>query len=175
MGYSHRMTSTADVAPVPDTVDRVRQEWSDACPHLDTSPIDVVGRVHRISSICNHRLDVSLERHGINRSEFTVLSALVRAGRPLRASEVVLTTMLSGASITKIADALVKRELVVRQKSERDGRVVLLAPTDAGRAIVDDQMPRRLADEQRLIAGLTDDERETLAGLLRKVCAALGD
>lgn len=53
--------------------------------------------------------------------------------------------------------------------------MVLLALTDDGRTVVDEQLPRRLADDEQLIAGLTADERETLAGLLRKVCAALGD
>ena len=169
------MTGATDDVMLPDTVDRVRREWTETYPHLDTSPIEVIGRVQRIASICNHRLDLDLAQHGVNRSEFSVLSALARAGRPLRASEVVSTTMLSGASITKIADSLVGRGLVVRQKSERDGRVVLLAPTDTGRAVVDDEMPRRIAGDAQLIAGLSPGERDTLAALLRKICAALGD
>lgn len=169
------MASTVDGPEVTDTIDRVRREWADARPDLDTSAIDILGRVQRIASICNHRLDLDLDRHGVTRSEFSVLSALARADRPLRASEVVSTTLLSGASITKIADSLVRRELLVRQKSDRDGRVVLLALTDAGRAVIDNEMPRRLADDEQLIAGLSPAERETLAGLLRKVCAALGE
>lgn len=160
---------------VSDTVDHIRREWAQTYPDLDFAPIEVLGRIQRIASMSNHRLELSLEQHGITRSEFNVLSALARAGRPLRASEVVSTTMLSGASITKIADSLVRRELLVRQKAERDGRVVLLALTDIGRAVVELQMPRRLADDVAIIAGLTSAERETLAGLLRKVCTALGE
>jgi DNA-binding MarR family transcriptional regulator len=158
---------------VTDTVDRIRQEWQQARPDLDTAPIDVVGRIQRIASLANNRLDHHLERHGITRSEFNVLSALARAGRPLRASEVVSTTMLSGASITKITDSLQRRELIARQKSERDGRVVLLTLTDAGRAVIDNEMPRRLAEDAAMIDGLTAAERETLTGLLRKICASL--
>lgn len=169
------MADAPAAAALTDTVDRVRQEWAQTYPHLDTSPVDILGRVQRIASICNVRLDLNLGQHGITRSEFSVLSALARAERPLRASEVVSTTLLSGASITKITDSLVNRGLMVRQKSERDGRVVLLALTDAGRAVVDDEMPRRLADDEQLIAGLTATEREALTGLLRKVCAALGE
>ncbi|MBU8828819.1 MarR family winged helix-turn-helix transcriptional regulator [Mycolicibacterium goodii] len=169
------MDTARDDVTIPDTVDRIRREWTQAYPHFDTSPIEVLGRVQRIASVCNHRLDADLARHDVNRSEFTVLSALARAERPLRASEVVSTTMLSGASITKIAESLVGRGLVVRHRSERDGRVVLLELTDAGRGVVEDEMPRRLADDEQLIAGLTATERETLAALLRKVCAALGE
>ncbi|ANW64779.1 MarR family transcriptional regulator [Mycobacterium sp. djl-10] len=168
------VTSSSGAAPPSDVVDRIRGEWRQAYPHLDTAPVEILGRVHRIASISNQRLDLHLERHGINRSEFTVLSALARADRPLRASEVVSTTMLSGASITKIADSLLRRELLLRQKSERDGRVVLLELTDAGRAVVDDEMPRRLTDDEAMIAGLDPAERETLALLLRKVCLTLG-
>lgn len=173
--YADHVPRADETPEFSDTVDQIRREWAQASPHLNTAPIEVLGRVQRIASICNHRLDLNLEERGITRSEFNVLSALTRAGRPLRASEVVSTTMLSGASITKIADSLVRRQLVVRQKSERDGRVVLLLPTVAGRAVVEDQMPRRLADDEEMIAGLTAAERETLAGLLRKVCAALGE
>lgn len=162
-------------ALVADTIDQVRLEWADARPDLDTSPIEVVGRVQRIASFCNHRLDLELEPHGLTRSEFSVLSALARADRPLRASEVVSTTLLSGASITKITDSLVQRGLMVRQKSDRDGRVVLLALTKAGRAVIDTQMPRRLADDEQVLAVLSPAERATLATLLRKVCVGLGE
>lgn len=169
------MLRSEDDPGASDTVDRVRREWIETYPDLDSAPIDVLGRIQRIASISNHRLELSLEQHGITRSEFNVLSALARAGRPLRASEVVSTTMLSGASITKIADSLVRRELLVRQKAERDGRVVLLALTDTGRTVVDFHMPRRLADDAGIIAGLTSAERETLADLLRRVCITLGE
>lgn len=167
--------SRVEASALSDTVDRIRSEWAAAYPHLDTAPIDILGRIQRIASICSQRLDSNLERHGVTRSEFAVLGALARVDRPLRASEVVSTTLLSGASVTKIADSLAGRGLLERQKSERDGRVVLLALTDAGRAVVDTEMPRRLADDEAMIAGLTEAERATLAGLLRRICATLGD
>src|SRR5690348_1556879 len=114
MSYAGKVAGDTHDSTFDDTVDRVRREWSRTYPHLDTAPIDVLGRIQRIASICNHRLDVDLARHGITRSEFNVLSAIARAELPLRASEVVSTTLLSGASITKIADALVSRGLMVR-------------------------------------------------------------
>nr|WP_264065275.1 MarR family transcriptional regulator [Mycolicibacterium komossense] len=169
------MSRPSDVRAYNDAVDRIRSEWDATYPHLDTEPIEILGRVQRIASICNHRLDLNLEQHGLTPSEFGVLGALARAGRPLRASEVVSTTMLSGASITKLAESLATRGLLQRQKSTRDKRVVLLALTDAGQAVVDTQFPRRLSDDQEVIAGLTAAEKETLAGLLRKVCVTLGE
>ncbi|WP_172398760.1 MarR family transcriptional regulator [Gordonia sp. i37] len=172
-----RVTDAADAARDAgprDLVDRIIDEWAQAFPDIDVAPIGVLGRVQRIAAISNAQLDRNLEEHGIGRSEFDVLGALVRARRPLRASEVVSTTTLSGASITKISESLSRRGLLERKKSERDGRVVLLRPTDAGRRLVDAELPRRLRDDEEALAALTDRERATLAALLRKISLVVG-
>lgn len=163
-------------APDPaDVVDRIQDEWAASYPHLDARPIGILGRIQRIAAVSSHQLDRNLERHGITRSEFDILGALARAEYPLRASDVVSTTMLSGASITKLTESLSRRGLLERRKSERDGRVVLLAITDAGRGLVDDELPRRLADDERVLAALTPADRDSLVALLRKISVALGD
>ena len=159
---------TAETNP-SDVVERVSQEWARTYPDLDTQPIEVVARVNRIATVLAHQLDLDLESHSITRSEFDVLGALARSERPLRASEVVSTTMLSGASITKLSERLGDLGLLQRKKSERDGRVVLLELTDAGRELVDTQFPRRLARDTAMLATLTPEERSTLITLLRKV------
>ncbi|MFW0795740.1 MarR family transcriptional regulator [Gordonia sp. CPCC 205515] len=163
------------IPAVPDIVDRIQQEWAQAYPQLDAQPIGVLGRIQRIATVASQRLDRNLEVHGVTRSEFDVLGALARADRPLRASEVVSTTMLSGASITKLTEGLSRRGLLERRKSERDGRVVLLAVTDEGRALVDAEIPRRLADDERILADLAPDERELLASLLRRISVSMGE
>jgi DNA-binding MarR family transcriptional regulator len=152
-----------------DIVERIRQEWAQTYPDLDTEPVEVIGRINRISSVLAHQLDRDLDAHAITRSEFDILGALARSDRPLRASEVVSTTMLSGASITKLTERLADLKLLRRRKSERDGRVVLLELTDAGRDLVNTQFPRRLARDANVLAGLDADERSTLVRLLRKL------
>ncbi|MEP9394032.1 MarR family transcriptional regulator [Gordonia sp. VNK1] len=166
---------TEDAARPPDLVDRIMGEWAAAYPDLDVSPIGILGRVQRIASVTSAQLDRNLEAHGIGRSEFDVLGALVRATRPLRASEVVSTTMLSGASVTKISDSLSRRGLLERRKSDRDGRVVLLVATDEGRRLVDEEIPRRLEDDRRVLSALSGAERGVLAELLRKISMTLGE
>lgn len=169
------MTEISRPQAPDDVVDRIQGEWRRAYPGLDVSPVGILGRIQRIATVAGHRLERNLEPHRISRSEFDVLGALARAERPLRASEVVSTTLLSGASITKITESLARRGLLERHRSERDGRVVLLALTEAGRALVDTELPRRLADDEILLAGLTDEQRESLTGLLRTITSALGN
>ncbi|MGC5255237.1 MarR family winged helix-turn-helix transcriptional regulator [Gordonia sp. DT218] len=168
-------TQRADRTPdTPDLVDRIQQEWAQAYPQFDVGPIGVLGRIQHIATASSHRLDRHLEPHGVTRSEYDVLGALARSDRPLRASDVVSTTLLSGASITKITESLSRRGLLERRKSERDGRVVLLEPTADGRALVEAELPRRLADDEHALSGLDPAEREMLATLLRKVSATVG-
>lgn len=159
----------------PDLVDRIHQEWASAYPQYDVSPIAVFGRIQRIATMASHRLERNLETHGITRSEFDVLGAVVRADEPLRAGDVVSTTMLSGASVTKLSESLARRGLIERRKSDRDGRVVLLAPTDKGKRLVDQELPRRLADDERALAALSSADRAALVALLRKVSAGTSE
>ena len=152
-----------------DFVDRVRQEWAQSYPEVDTSPIEVMGRITRISSQVLHQLDRALGPSGVSRAEFEVLCALARSDRPLRASEVTAVTMVSGAATTKHADRLVKLGLVERQRFERDGRVVLLQVTEEGRDLVDREFPQRVSRDRRLLDGLDQTERAELARLLRRI------
>jgi DNA-binding MarR family transcriptional regulator len=155
--------------PERDFIDKIRQEWSHSYPGVDTSPIEIMGRITRISSQALHRLDRSLGPSGVSRAEFEVLCALARCDRPLRTSEVTAVTMVSSAATTKHADRLVKLGLVERQRFERDGRVVLLEVTAEGRALVDREFPQRVDRDRRLLEGLDADEREVLARLLRRI------
>lgn len=152
-----------------DFVDRVIGEWSAEFPDADLTPIAVVGRISRIAASAGVGVERLLISSGISRAEFDVLSALRRSNQPLRASEVTSTTMLSGASTTKISERLVREGLIERLRLERDARVVLLALTDRGRALVDQVFPVRIEQDRALLDGLDADEVVTLTALLRKV------
>jgi DNA-binding MarR family transcriptional regulator len=127
-----------------------------------------MGRITRISSQSLHQLDRALAPSGVSRAEFDVMSALARSDRPLRASEVTAVTMFSGAATTKHADRLAKLGLVERQRFERDGRVVLLQLTEAGRALVESEFPRRVERDRLSLSGLSEDEKVQLTALLKR-------
>ncbi len=165
---SPRPPAEAPAAP-EDFIDRVRQAWAQTHPDIDTTPIDVIGRVTRIGSLALAQLDRELTGSGVTRSEFDVLCTLARSPHPLRASEVTSVTGISGAATTKHTDRLAGLGLVERRRLERDGRVVLLELTEAGRGFVREQLPRRLDRERRMLDGLTEAEIDTLTDLLRRV------
>jgi DNA-binding MarR family transcriptional regulator len=160
-------------ATQPDFVDQARQHWEESYPEFDVSSIEVMGRITRIGAQVFQRVERDLAAAGVSRAEFDVLCTLARNDRPLRASEVTAATMLSGASTTKNADRLTKMGLIERLPWERDGRVVLLQLTAAGKALVAREFPRFLARDNELLEGLSDAERSVLAGLLRAITVRL--
>lgn len=131
--------------------------------------MEVVGRINRISALSIQQLDRVLSPSGVSRSEFDVLCALARSGRALRASEVTAQTMLSGAATTKLTSRLESAGLLRRDRTERDGRVVMLELTDAGRQLVESEFPRCVDHDRQLIEGLDDQDQAALAALLRKI------
>lgn len=154
-----------------DFIDDVRGQWAHAYPDVDTESIEVIGRIARIGALALDDLSRALAPRGISSSEFDVLGALARNGGPLRASEVTALTMVSGAATTKHADRLVKLGLIERHRWEPDGRVVMLALTDAGRELVDAEYPARVERDRQLLRGLDEEERRALISLLRRVTA----
>ena len=48
-----------------DAVDSIVQQWRTVRTDLDVSPIEVIGRVSRLSRLVDRRLAVNFARHGI--------------------------------------------------------------------------------------------------------------
>jgi DNA-binding MarR family transcriptional regulator len=77
--------------------------------------------------------------------------------------------ILSSGAMTNRLDRLEAMALVERLPDPADRRGRLVALTERGRELVDAAAVDHLEGEQRLLSGLDADEREQLAGLLRKL------
>ncbi len=75
----------------------------------------------------------------------------------------------NGASI--LVDRLFERELVTRQRSRDDQRVVTVHLTDAGRGIAEEMRSRLEREMNPLLAPLSTSDRDRLVGSLRRVVA----
>ncbi len=74
--------------------------------------------------------------------------------------------MVTSGAVTKRVDRLIASGLVERRVCEDDARSRRVRLTDAGRVLVDQMVEKHLANEHRLLEGLTDLERSRLAHLL---------
>lgn len=154
----------------PDHVGRILTQWRRERPDLDVSPLGVIGRLHRLAEALNSELRALFAQAGLSDGDFDVLASLRRSGEPfaLTPGELAGTTMVTSGAVTKRVDRLEAQGFVTRTVSPEDGRSRTIALTDAGRALIDDLFPRHVDNERRLLAGLSDAERDELARLLEK-------
>jgi DNA-binding MarR family transcriptional regulator len=154
----------------PDHVDAILAQWARERPDLDASPIGLIGRLHRLADVLNVELRTVFAEEGLGEGDFDVLVTLRRHGAPyeLTPSELGASTMVTSSAVTKRIDRLERGGLVTRTVSRADARSRRIRLTEAGLALVDRLMGRHVANERRLVSGLTRREQTQLAGLLRR-------
>jgi DNA-binding MarR family transcriptional regulator len=155
----------------PDAVDRIVAQWARERPELDSSPMAVVGRLHRLGALLEAELRTVFAEAELGNGDFDILATLRRAGSPFRLSPGELSTsaMVTSGAVTKRVDRLVEKGLVKRTVSATDGRGREIQLTPEGRALADEFVVRHWANEDRLLAALDPSERAQLVGLLRKL------
>ncbi|MEH0581228.1 MULTISPECIES: MarR family winged helix-turn-helix transcriptional regulator [Streptomyces] len=156
-----------------DTVAAVVRQWQTVRPELDTTPMEIIGRVNRCAALLQQAEDAPLRRAGLSRPEFDLLGALRRTGHELTPGELARETFSSGAAVTKRLKQLTERGLVERRGDTRDRRVAHLRLTDAGRDLVDGTMPEQLAYERAVLSALDGDRQGELADLLGELLSRL--
>ena len=156
-----------------DEVDRLVAAWHRERPDLDVTPMHVLSRVTRLARHLDLARREAFAERDVEPWEFDVLSALRRAGEPYQLSpgQLVRETMVTSGTMTNRIDRLVEKGLVCRLPDRADRRGVIVSLTPEGRSRVDAALAQLLAQEERLLAGLTATDQTTLAGLLRVVVA----
>ncbi|MEI2714016.1 MAG: MarR family transcriptional regulator [Nocardioides sp.] len=151
-------------------------QWRRERPDLDVRPMGIIGRLHRLGDALHRELRPVFEAAGLTDGDFDVLAALRRAGEPyeLSPSALAQTTMVTSGAITKRADRLIELGLVTRRVGDGDARSRVIALSNAGLELVDRLVVEHLANEERLLAGLTDLERTRLEALLERWGRLLG-
>jgi MarR family 2-MHQ and catechol resistance regulon transcriptional repressor len=75
-------------------------------------------------------------------------------------------------SMTSIVDSLERKQLVCRQRSDDDRRVVRVELTEAGREIYKSSLEANLRLFRSMLGALTEDEQEIFMVLFRKIARA---
>lgn len=161
--------------PESDGVDAIIAQWRRERPELDHGPIGVVGRVSRLAREIEARLETVYREHGLEPGWHDVLATLRRTGPPyqLRPSDFTGALMLTSSGTTKRLDRLERAGLIERSPDPDDRRGVMITLTKAGHELIDRVTEAHLANEARILGGLSAAERERLAGLLRKLVLTL--
>lgn len=153
----------------PDLIDHLRAEWRTERPSLDTSAMEVVGRLLVLGEVLRRRVEAVLAPFELGYSEFGVLATLRRSGPPFehRPGTLQTTVLLGSGSMTACLDRLERRGLIERRPDPDDRRARLVRLLPSGEVLLADAMEARMAEAERFLAPLSSDHREALAPLLR--------
>jgi DNA-binding MarR family transcriptional regulator len=124
--------------------------------HLDELAVALPQRASALTRIFFVRTTT-----GLSRTEVGLLAALAR--RSHRITELAATEGITQPAVTQLANRLERRGYVERRTDERDGRVVLVALTDAGETALERVRAEYRALLHEEMATLDDREIETLA------------
>lgn len=121
------------------------------------------------SEMVRSRVYSQLSKYGLTGSQFGVLDALFHMGH-LPQSDLGKNIFKSGGNITMVVDNLEKNELVRRERSEKDRRVINVHLTDKGRKLFTEVLPVYISIVEEEMNALTKSE----LGELGRLCVKLG-
>jgi len=160
-----------------DKVDRILAQWRRERPDLDVTQMGVIGRIGRLRSHLSAAHERVFKKYDLSLASFDVLATLRRSGPPyaLSPSELIDWTMVTSGTMTNRLDKLEEAGLITRQRNPEDGRGFVVALTPLGFELIDAAVTDHVANQHRLLEGLSSDEMTQLDGLLRKWLAAVSD
>jgi MarR family 2-MHQ and catechol resistance regulon transcriptional repressor len=122
----------------------------------------------RASDSVSARVHRHLAAAGLSISQFGVLEILHHLG-PLSPRDLCSKLLRSSGNVTLILDNLEKRDLIRRERDQRDRRMVTIHLTEAGQALIAEVFPRQVDAIQTDLSVLNPAEQDELRRLCRKL------
>jgi len=110
----------------------------------------------------------SIAGTGLQLSEFTIMEVLLHKG-PLPINAIGEKVLLTSGSMTAAINRLEKKEFVRRIQDASDGRFFHVHLTEMGRLVIRTAFEKHTANLEQVAAALSQDERDELVRLLKKI------
>lgn len=130
--------------------------------------LDTYIKLTRASDSIQARLSNAASMQSLTISQFGVLEALMHLG-PLSQNELGTKILKSNSNMTTVIDNLEKRNLVKRQRSTVDRRMIEVFLTPTGKDLIEGLFPHHVLAIQEQFSVLTTEEQIALGDLLRKL------
>jgi DNA-binding MarR family transcriptional regulator len=135
---------------------------------------EIADLLYRVTHRMRRASEPVLDPLGVTWAQLRALRTLSRAEPPLRMSELAERLRIARRSATSLVDELAERGFVERLPDPADRRVVNVAVTPAGGALLDQLVQRRRAAAGDLTSVLDGRELRALRDLLRRLDAGTG-
>lgn len=121
-----------------------------------------------VSNHVSHAFAAKLADKEVTVAEWSLMRALY-GKEPMPPSQLADDMGMSRGAITKLADRLIAKTLIMREASVDDGRAQTLALTDRGNSLVPDLAALADRNDAEFFECLTAVERGTLKSLLKSL------
>jgi MarR family transcriptional regulator, transcriptional regulator for hemolysin len=118
-------------------------------------------------------LDLRLRPFGLTDATWLPLLQLSRAKAPMRQKDLAEALFLDSSSVVRLLDALQANGFIERREHPEDRRVKTIVLTDAAQAVLANVEEVARQVRQDVLAGVTDEELEVAARVMRSISASL--
>ena len=152
-----------------DLIDQLVADWARERPELDLGAMQIVGRIMRLGRSFYDEANALLGKQGLTYSEFDLLAALRRMGRPYAQtpSQLQASVVLTSGALTACMNRLERKGLIVRSGETGDRRKRLASLTPAGLALVEQLAEARFALAEQQVQQIDQAARDDLRRLLK--------
>ncbi|NUP37382.1 MAG: MarR family transcriptional regulator [Streptomyces sp.] len=164
-------TTPSEQSPEPYPVAEIAAAWRRERPGAPTESIEIVTPIWRLAKLFDEDRARALRASGIDAATLDLLSVIRRSGPPyaLTTREISRRTLVTAGAISQRVARAEREGLVQRAPGGTGRRSVLVSLTDQGHALIERSVDEVLGREARLVAGLSEEERTLLIGLLDKL------
>ena len=138
-----------------------------------TLPMSALHLLHRAGQCADELFAAQVGDSPITPRQFAVLSAVATSDEPSQTTLVNMTG-IDRSTLADIVRRLVERDLLQRRRTRRDARMYAVKLTEKGEAALRQAEPAVRNTDERLLAGLGLQERDTFLHTLSRIVAALG-
>lgn len=150
-----------------ETEQRVAEKLGDL--PLDFEAMAVVSNLFRAANATRNYLERTvLSRSGLSWTAFVVLW-VTWIWEPIETRQIAEEGGFSKATLTGVLGTLESKGLVQRERSDKDGRLVTVSMTEAGRELMLTLFPTFNGHEKTITSTLDPERRRELAEMLRAV------
>lgn len=161
------------MGPDQDIADFSIEVWRRERPDLDATGKGITGRILRLSEILLTQMNSNMARVGLKFSIYAIIATLRTSGAPapyrMSPSQLKSVLLVTSGGLSNLLKEAERAGLICRIDDPNDGRGILVELTPTGIQACDVAMPMQAELEQELIQMFSQEEKELLASLLRKM------
>jgi DNA-binding MarR family transcriptional regulator len=154
-----------------DSVDRIVQAWRKRDPHLDSSTLEITGRLLLCAGYYERTVSTILQPFGLSIADFDVLNTLRRVSdqHGSKPSDMARSSLITTGAMTSRLDRLERAGLIRRTPDPADRRGVLVRLTPRGSKVARQALHELIATNQTFLEPLSGQQRDRIASALKQL------